>query len=94
MGQNGFVDLYTLEGEQLSGLPWNIHPRPQMRRESFLNLNGMWEFSIVSGDEEPEQYEEQIQVPFPPQSLLSGVHRECPEEQRLFYRKHFEFSVQ
>ena len=37
------VDLMTYEGENLSGQPWDVYPRPQMRRDSFLNLNGEWE---------------------------------------------------
>lgn len=89
MKQQSFVDLYTDEGKNLSGTPWGVYPRPQLRRDSFLNLNGYWEFAASSGDDFPEQYGEEIQVPFPPQSLLSGIHREIPEEQRLFYRRSF-----
>ena len=89
MKQQSFVDLYTDEGKNLSGTPWGVYPRPQLRRDSFLNLNGYWEFAASSGDDFPEQYGEGIQVPFPPQSLLSGIHREIPEEQRLFYRRSF-----
>jgi beta-galactosidase/beta-glucuronidase len=40
----------------------------------------------------PEHYEETILVPFPPQSLLSGIHRNIPEEQYLFYRRKFRLS--
>lgn len=89
MKQQSFVDLYTDEGKNLSGTPWGVYPRPQLRRDSFLNPNGYWEFAASSGDDFPEQYGEEIQVPFPPQSLLSGIHREIPEEQRLFYRRSF-----
>ena len=41
------------------------YPRPQLRRESFFSLNGEWTL-----DERP------IQVPFPPQSRLSGLDGE------------------
>ena len=40
--------LMTVQGEALlksNETPWNIYPRPQMKRDSFLNLNGFWEFS-------------------------------------------------
>jgi hypothetical protein len=44
------------------------HPRPLLRREPWLNLNGKWEFGI--GEGEPDGL---IMVPFPPESMLSGV---------------------
>lgn len=90
MANREFVDLYTPEGEKLSGQPWQAYPRPQMRRDSWLNLNGQWEFTLSASGAMPDVYEETIQVPFPPQSLLSGVRRDCPEECFLFYRKRFE----
>ena len=40
-----FGDLYTKAGENFRGTPWTIYPRPQMKRESYLNLNGAWDFS-------------------------------------------------
>ena len=36
------LDLYTPEGEALRGTPWQVYPRPQMKRDSYLNLNGKW----------------------------------------------------
>ena len=29
-----------------SSLPLNEYPRPQLRRDSFFNLNGSWDFKI------------------------------------------------
>lgn len=40
---------------------WNQYPRPWMRRDSFLSLNGIWK---LNGQD--------VMVPFPPQSMLSG----------------------
>ena len=31
--------LTTTRGEALSGTPWTVYPRPQMKRESYFNLN-------------------------------------------------------
>ena len=89
MKQQEFFNLYTQEGESLNQQPWQHYPRPQMRRDSFFNLNGPWDFAVFSDSEPPRQYPEQILVPFPPQSLLSGIHRSIPENQFLFYRKVF-----
>ncbi len=84
--------LYTSEGLALkeSGrTPWNIYPRPQMRRNSFLNLNGTWDFCVRKSARLPESYDKTILVPFCPESLLSGLEIEIRPGRYLFYRTHF-----
>ena len=69
------VQLTTVQGEKLlqsKETPWTIYPRPQMRRDSYVNLNGIWKLSV--GD---EAYD--IRVPFCPESLLSGVQKHFAE---------------
>ena len=68
----------------IHGTPWNVYPRPQMRRDSYLNLNGEWEFSTNYG--EPSGVKT-ILVPFCPESRLSGVEYHFPEGAALTYRK-------
>ena len=41
--------LTTPRGETLSGTPWQVYPRPQMRRDSYINLNGEWDFAVSRG---------------------------------------------
>lgn len=82
-------DLYTPNGERLSGTPWNVYPRPQLRRDSFVCLNGDWDFAESMQDELPDHYPEHIRVPFAPESLLSGIHRTFKRRSRLFYRRTF-----
>jgi beta-galactosidase/beta-glucuronidase len=77
------IDLYTPQGETLTGQPWNVYPRPQMKRDSFFCLNGEWHFS------ENEGKNEKIIVPFPPESLLSGINRKMGKAPKLVYRKVF-----
>ena len=77
-------ELYTAEYDTLTGTPWDVYPRPQLRRESYVNLNGMWDL-IVKG--QPETYS--IRVPFCPESLLSKVYQHFPEGSTLFYRRSF-----
>ncbi len=84
-----FADLYTTEGENLPEIPWNNYPRPQMKRDSFFCLNGEWDFCTTGTSVIPGFFGEKIKVPFPPQSLLSGIHREIPEKNYLFYKKVF-----
>ena len=81
------VDLYTPQGEQISSAPLQSYPRPQMRRESYVNLNGWWAFTVSSQAQLPVCYDRQILVPYCPESLLSGIHTHFPEGSSLFYRR-------
>ena len=88
-----YAVLYTPEGERLAkepmAVPWNEYPRPSMRRESFLCLNGEWDFEVRDGIRLPEAYSEHILVPFVPQSVLSRIGRDIPSGACLCYRKVF-----
>ncbi len=84
--------LYTAEGRALvdsGSTPWNIYPRPQCRRDSFLNLNGLWDFCIRKISQLPEIYDKKILVPFCPESMLSGLDMEVRPGNYMFYRTHF-----
>ncbi len=83
------VDLLTQQGEELlkSGTtPWQEYPRPQMRRDSYINLNGWWDFA-VRRNRFPATYDKCIRVPFCPESMLSGVGEHYPEGSALCYRR-------
>ena len=80
-------DLYTVQGQHLSDTPWHAYPRPQLKRDSYWNLNGQWEFTATDNGELPEVYDQTICVPFCPESLLSGIHKHFPEGYSLFYRR-------
>jgi hypothetical protein len=71
--------------------PGSVHaeyPRPQMKRETWVNLNGMWEYAIRPSEENtPELYDGLILVPFPVESALSGVKKSVGKENRLWYRR-------
>ena len=77
--------------------PWGEHldencilteyPRPQMRRNSYLNLSGRWEYAITDSDESPRRWDGTILVPFSPESALSGVGRSLQPGQTLWYRR-------
>ena len=67
--------------------PLPEYPRPQLVRQRWLNLNGQWEFAGAADGEQPtfgKQLAERITVPFPVESLLSGLER---RETHMFYRK-------
>ena len=80
------VDLMTKEGEALLAAretPWQVYPRPQMKRDSYQNLNGCWDFHV--------NYESQgqILVPFCPESQLSGFSKHYEEGSILQYSRNF-----
>lgn len=82
--------LYTRWGKQLDKN--NIlseYPRPQFRRGSYLNLNGVWSYAIVKEQECPESFDGEILVPFSPESPLSGVGCQLLPNEYLFYRRFF-----
>ncbi|HWE03944.1 MAG TPA: glycoside hydrolase family 2 TIM barrel-domain containing protein [Tepidisphaeraceae bacterium] len=66
------------------------YPRPQMVRKQWMSLNGLWQFAAAKeGDETPvgKDLAEQILVPYPMESALSGVMR---HEDASWYRRTFE----
>ena len=81
--------LLTPGGEHLPEIPWDSYPRPQFRREGWLNLNGRWDFAATETGTPPETFPREIRVPFCPESPLSGIHRHFPEGSYLFYRRVF-----
>ena len=84
-------DLYTPQGEALQGTPWDVYPRPQMRRDSYVNLNGEWGFAVCT-DGKPT-YDRTVFVPFCPESLLSGIREHFPEGCGLYYKRSFILPV-
>ncbi|MBQ9759736.1 MAG: glycoside hydrolase family 2 [Clostridia bacterium] len=86
------IQLYTPEGEALmadrDAIAWSEYPRPQMERESYLCLNGIWDFA-VSEHGETVDFGERIRVPFVPESVLSGIGRRMPKGGMLCYRRTF-----
>ena len=74
--------------EAMCDLPLPEYPRPQMVRENWLNLNGMFDFAITDDDEEwCDEYEDKIRVPFAVESCLSGVCKRVDDDELLWYRK-------
>ncbi|MEE2036672.1 AbfB domain-containing protein [Nocardiopsis sp. CT-R113] len=66
------------------------YPRPQMVREDWQNLNGLWEWAPAAEGEEPPlgtPLEGEILVPYPVESALSGVQE---HHERMWYRRTFE----
>ena len=69
--------------------PLPEYPRPQLRRESFLNLNGIWDYAVTASGDEPEVWDGEIIVPFSPEAPLSGAERGPSKDEYLHYRRSF-----
>lgn len=55
-------------------IPLDEYPRPQLVRDDWINLNGLWQFQSATSDTtEPAVYSKYIMVPYPMESALSGI---------------------
>ncbi|MBE6878081.1 MAG: glycoside hydrolase family 2 [Ruminococcaceae bacterium] len=66
---------------------WTEYPRPQLKRDSWLSLCGVWQLSVkkdsmvsLIGD---------ITVPYPPESRISGICRALGDDEKYLYKKIF-----
>jgi len=70
--------------------PWIVYPRPDMKRDDWMNLNGLWDYSIAEkGSSMPVSWDGKILVPYPVESALSGVKRRVNENEVIWYRREF-----
>lgn len=66
------------------------YPRPQLVRENWKNLNGLWNYAIVAkGQSQPAAYQGKILVPFAIESALSGVGKTVGKDSTLWYHTSF-----
>ena len=69
---------------------WRSYPRPQMKRDRWQNLNGLWDYAILpKAAAQPARMDGQILVPFPVESKLSRVARKVTPDDRIWYRRSF-----
>jgi len=86
------VNIQTRWAKEVS--PTNAlkeYPRPQMVRNQWDNLNGLWDYAITpKGAGLPGKFDGKILVPYPLESALSGVKKVLQPDQLLWYRRSFE----
>ena len=75
----------------LGQTPHDYHPTPNFRRDSFTNLNGEWDFSVLHKNK--PNFSGKITVPFPPESTLSGVKRITKKGDLLIYQRKFTAEI-
>lgn len=63
------------------------YPRPMLRRDSYVNLNGLWDYVITIEKGRPKNYDGKILVPFSPEAFLSGVNRQLQPTETMWYHR-------
>ncbi len=86
-------NLVTPWGEKITNTPLQEYPRPQLRRKSYFNLNGLWQYSITKSPTHPQKYDGEILVPFSPESILSGVGKQLRPNWYLWYHRTFKLPA-
>lgn len=100
---NGLAQNWQPSGDKIK-TPWAEkvdpsnplpeYPRPAMVREQWLNLNGLWDYSILpQGSAMPTAFDGRILVPFAVESSLSGVQKKVGVENELWYNRQFTTPV-
>ena len=72
--------------------PLSEYPRPQFMRESYICLNGAWDYKISEKPVIPSSFDGKILVPYSPETELSGVNHLLKPDEYLFYRLEFELE--
>ncbi len=73
---------------------WNEYPRPSFKRDSYLCLNGEWNLTVVSKNRLGKRENlGKINVPFTPETRLSGINRDKKDGEIYIYRKEVEFPA-
>ena len=74
----------------MNNQPLSEYPRPQFKRDSYICLNGYWEYAIRTIESIPDVFDGQILVPYSPETEKSGVNKTVTPKDYLFYRLRYE----
>lgn len=85
-----YTSLETPFERNIEDIPFSEYPRPLLKRDSYISLNGYWNLKVIF--KKREIFKGDILVPFVPESKISGVCQRFPLKSRLIYSKSFTLS--
>ena len=84
------ANIRTTWADQLDPAnPLPAYPRPQMVRQDWMNMNGLWNYAITDASAESFDVQGKILVPFAIESSLSGVGKRVSKGETLWYEREF-----
>ena len=84
------MTMFTFEGKRVDkNNPLGEYPTPQFARDSFLSLNGEWDFHVDQTLNNHTFYHRRITVPFAVETMLSGYEHRITKHDVLHYRRKF-----
>ncbi len=83
--------IKTSWAEQVNPVsPLPEYPRPQIERDQWVNLNGLWNYAVLPrGSAIPSETQGKILVPYAIESSLSGVQKKVGINNELWYSRKF-----
>ena len=85
---NKFNRLYT-EETMNQEFPLSEYPFPQFKRDSYVSLNGAWDYNITNNQNEFLEMNGKNLVPFPIESHASKVEKRIQKDEYINYKKQF-----
>lgn len=79
--------LTTEYEKNIPEIPFSEYPRPMLKRDSYICLNGQWDFTVERNGE--KSYSGKILVPFVPESRISGVEKPIEKGDLMIYQRSF-----
>lgn len=72
--------------------PLKEYPRPQFKRDSYLPLNGYWDYKIIKNGEDFSSYDGRILVPYCLESKNSQVNKSLKNDEKIVYHRSFDIE--
>lgn len=84
-------DLLKKEGKEIrdvNHISFKEYPRPNLVRDSFINLTGEWDLKIIKKEDEKD-FNLKINVPYAVEAPFSNINHLLEVDELLVYRKNF-----